>query len=311
MSDVKTMNSTERLIYLITIVVLLGAVAYLYYQSKNTHVQTEVLNQKAEQLQEELKQVNRQIRIKETEIDQVTHHKNVTIRKTRQQLEQELKKLKEQRVIIQQNLREIGVLKEEKVNNTEKITQLTKELVTAKNNLQNVKKSLPRLIKNEVDSVKRHDSVQMSLMRQKNIQLKQEVNQSSQKQKELSNKLQELEKRRSLLASPLLRIEVFTDASKLRYSKLSRYIQLNFTILPNPIRKPENKLVKIYHLLYKYENNKTQMKRRLITTIPYRKQKRLNKSIKYNNRKAFEKGTHVFEAEVDGMVLASKTVNVE
>ena len=65
------------------------------------------------------------------------------------------------------------------------------------------------------------------------------------------------------------------------------------------------------HLVYKYKDQKTQMKRKLVTTIPYRKQKRLTKSVKYNNRKAFEKGTHVFEAEVDGLVLASKTVDVE
>jgi hypothetical protein len=203
------------------------------------------------------------------------------------------------------------VLKEEKVNNTEKILQLNKELVNVKSRLQNVQKSVPQLIKNEVDSIKRLDSIKISQMRQQNDQLRLKVSKETKKQQELSNKLQELEKRRSLLASPLLRIEVFTDASKLRYSKLSRHIQLNFTILPNPIRKPENKLIKVYHLLYKYQDNKTQMKRRLITTIPYRKQKRLNKSVKYNNRKAFEKGTHVFEAEVDGMVLASKTVNVE
>jgi chromosome segregation ATPase len=311
MSDTKAMSHTERLIYLITILVLLGIVAYMYYQSKNTQVQTNVLSQRTEQLKQELQQVNRLIKIKETEIDQVTHNKNVALKKTRQQLEQELKKLKQQRAIIQQNLREIGVLKEEKVNNTEKILQLNKELVNVKSRLQNVQKSVPQLIKNEVDSIKRLDSIKISQMRQQNDQLRLKVSKETKKQQELSNKLQELEKRRSLLASPLLRIEVFTDASKLRYSKLSRHIQLNFTILPNPIRKPENKLIKVYHLLYKYQDNKTQMKRRLITTIPYRKQKRLNKSVKYNNRKAFEKGTHVFEAEVDGMVLASKTVNVE
>lgn len=311
MSDIKAMSRTERLIYLITILVLLGIVAYMYYQSKNTQVQANVLNERTEQLKQELQQVNRLIKIKETEIDQVTHNKNVALKKSRQQLEQELRKLKQQRAIIQQNLREIGGLKEEKVNNAEKIFQLNKELVSIKSTLQNVQKSVPQLIKNEVDSVKKLDSIKISQMLQQNNQLRQEVSKRAQKQQELSSKLQELEKRRSLLASPLLRIEVFTDASKLRYSKLSRYIQLNFTILPNPIRKPENKLIKVYHLLYKYQDNKTKMKRRLITTIPYRKQKRLNKSIKYNNRKAFEKGTHVFEAEVDGMVLASKTVNVE
>ncbi|EAY28919.1 hypothetical protein [Microscilla marina] len=311
MSDLKTVSRTERLIYLVTIVVLLGIIAYIYYSSKNTHIKTEVLNQRSEQLQQELKQLNHQIKRKEIEIDQVAHSKDIVLKNTRLQLERELKKLKIQRKIIKQHLKDIGVFKEEKVVNTEKILRLNKELLTAKNNLQAVKKSIPRLIRGKIDSVKKQGSLQTNRMRQQNTQLKQQVRQSQQKQQNLSNQLKVLEKRRRLLSSPPLRIEVFSDASKLRYSKLSRYIQLYFTILPNPIRKPENKLIKVYHLLYKYENNKTQMKRRLITTIPYRKQKRLNKSVKYNNRKPFAKGTHVFEAEVDGMVLASKTVNVE
>lgn len=311
MTDLKAVSRTERYIYFLAILVLLGMVAHAYYYRKNEQTQNEILSQQTKILQEELLQVNREIKIKETEIDQIIHSKNVQLKKKQRQLEREVKKLKAQRKVIRQHLTEIGVLKQEKGADTEKMLRLNKELVVLRNRLQDIRTSTPQIIQNKIDSVKETDSTRFAQVMAKNRQLQRQLHKEKQQQSYLNKRIEVLEEIKNQLSSPLLRIEVATDASKLRYSKFTRYIHLNFTILPNPAKKRQNKLIKVYHLLYKYQDKKTQMKRRLVTTIAYHKERRLTKAVKYNNRKAFEKGTHVFEAEVDGLILASKTVDVE
>lgn len=311
MNNRKSVNRTERIIYFITILALLSALAYLYASQKNTTMHTELLNHQSQMLQDELKKLNEQIKQKEIEIDQVVHSKDIQLRRKQKQLRLELKKLKMQRKVIKKHLADIGVLKLEKEVDADKIIQLNKQVVALKNNLQRIQANIREVVQGKIDSAKQADSVILTYLKVKNKKLQSQLSEQQRQQAELDTKIKELEESRRQLASPLLRIEVFTDASKLRYSKLNHYVNISLAILPNPAKERKNKIIRVYHLVYKYANKKTQMKRKLITTIPYHKQNRLVKSVKYNHRKAFEKGIHVFEAEVDGYVLASKTIEVE
>ncbi len=301
----------ERIIYIAVIVSLLAALAYLYINQKDNEVQTQLLNHQSDLLQDELKKLNQKIKQKEIEITSITQSKDQKLQQKQQQLQREVKKMKEQRLIIQKHLREIGVLQQDKEVDAEKIVVLNKQIVGLKNDLQNIQSNLPKLIQTKVDSVKTADSTIFTYLQVKNKRLTLQLSQNQQQKNILNQRIKELEETRKRLSSPLLRIEVLTNASRLIYSQLTKYINLSFTILPNPLKERKNKTVRIYHLVYKYADKDTKMTRKLVTSISYRKQDRLEKSVKYNNRRAFEKGTHVFEAEVDGFVIASKTVNVE
>ena len=307
----KAAMKRERIIYLVVIVSLLAALAYLYINQKDNEVQTRLLNHQSDLLQDELKKLNQKIRQKEIEIASITNSKDLQLQRKQQQLKREVKKLKEQRQVIQKHLREIGVLQQDKEVDAEKIVELNKQIVVLKNNLQNFQSNLPKIIQNKIDSVKAADSTIFTYLQVKNNRLALQLSQNQQQKNILNQRIKELEETGKRLSSPLLRIEVFTNVSKLIYSQLNKYINLSFTILPNPLKERKNKTIRIYHLVYKYENKNTKMTRKLVTSISYRKQDRLERAVKYNNRKAFEKGTHVFEAEVDGFVVASKTVNVE
>ncbi|OJJ20550.1 hypothetical protein BKI52_19040 [marine bacterium AO1-C] len=311
MIHTKAAMKRERIIYLAVIVSLLAALAYLYINQKDNEVQTRLLNHQSDLLQDELKKLNQKIKQKEIEITSVTQSKDQQLQQKEQRLRREVKRLKEQRLVIQKHLQEIGVLQQDKEVDAEKIVALNKQIVVLKNNLQDIQSNLPKIIQTKVDSVKTADSTIFTYLQVKNRKLELQLSQNQQQKNILNQRIKELEETRKRLSSPLLRIEVLTNVSKLIYSQLNKYINLSFTILPNPLKERKNKVVRIYHLVYKYENKNTKMTRKLVTSISYRKQDRLEKSVKYNNRKAFEKGTHVFEAEVDGFVIASKTVNVE
>lgn len=311
MNNTKAALKRERLIYLTVILLLLAALAYLYVNQKDNKVQTQLLNHQSDLLQSELTKLNQKIKQKEQEILIVAESKELEVKKAQQQLEREVKKLKEQRKVIQQHLQEIGILQQDKEVDAEKIVTLNKQIVVLKNNLQDIQSNLPRIIQTKIDSTKKADSTIFTYLQVKNKRLELQLAQNQQQKTVLNQRIKELEETRKRLSSPILRIEVFTNASKLIYSQLNKYLNLSFTILPNPLKERKNKVIRIYHLVYKYENKRTKMVRKLVTSISYKRQDRLEKSFKYNNRKAFAKGTHVFEAEVDGFVVASKTVSVE
>ncbi|EAY28922.1 hypothetical protein [Microscilla marina] len=279
----------ERIVYLMIITLLVLILAYVVLMNGNDREKKSLLTESEATLRKEIGQLDRVIQERETQVKGLTTKNS----KRKQELVEAINALKGLKVEKQKLLKNVQTLKREHNINLRRITDLNSKIVKLRKSVAEVKERYVNAPRNVVDS-----SILLVLN-----QLKNENSLLLADKTYLSERVSNLENK----VSSSLPVHVQMAAEK----KGNKQVNLTFFVFPNKAHQQIDRLIKIFHLRYKYNKVKkdTEIERVLITTLAYKK-KRMTKRFVYTPKKEFEAGTHIFEAMTGGETLGSSKLNI-
>lgn len=292
MSKDLNMIKNERIVYLMIITLLVLILAYTVLMNGNEGEKKRLLTESEAVLRKEIGQLDKVIQEKQKEVNGLTSNNG----KQRKKMEEVINQLKNLKGEKEKLLKNVQTLKRDHNINLKRITDLNAKIVQLRKDVANVKEKNSSIPRTAVDS-----SVLLVLdeLKSENAKLESEKTYLSKKVTDLETKI-----------SSSLPVHVEMAAAFPAKKKKVKQVSITFIVLPNKAREQANTKIDIYHLRYRYNEQKkdTEIERVFITSLAYKK-KRMEKTFVYKPKKAFEAGTHVFEASAGGEVLGSKTLS--